>query len=372
MMSVYLSSALNVKREQLTNLLETLKGFQDGRVPQHGIKKITITRDADGDDDGTYEKYDINIQEPQSRRYPSPTWKPRPTKSAAKVESNKKDMLKTSEFTKLVAPGIRSSKEANFENYEEGRNTRISKNYRPLFQQRPSWISRITELLKKEAIATGLEEDSEWGIESVAAAAASTAAVLDNSTAALNSAASRITAQQAAKRNTEEALALLRRGARRDQQETDRGREAELEALLMQKVNGGNGQKTTEGLDKINNPAYPEKSKVNDIMSFVQARQAAENGDVNKVFKENEKKNADEQRGIVRKLMKSILLKQNANYASQGIRSKQRDNGLMEEVINLIKNPTVGASAREVVTKVMQQFAKFFETFFKNVHNMSI
>ena len=105
MMSLCLSSALNVKRDQLTNLLESLKGLQNRRVPQHGIKKITITHDADGDDDGTYEKYDINIQEPKSSRYPSPTWKSRTTESATTVNSNQK--------------------EASYEDHKEQENVRI-------------------------------------------------------------------------------------------------------------------------------------------------------------------------------------------------------------------------------------------------------
>ena len=32
-----------------------------------GVKKIVIHHDADGDDDGTYEKFEINVNEPEGR-----------------------------------------------------------------------------------------------------------------------------------------------------------------------------------------------------------------------------------------------------------------------------------------------------------------
>ena len=47
--------------------LSHLKGF-DASIPHHigkGAKKIVIHHDADGDDDGTYEKFEININEPE-------------------------------------------------------------------------------------------------------------------------------------------------------------------------------------------------------------------------------------------------------------------------------------------------------------------
>ena len=47
--------------------LSHLKGL-DSSIPHHlgkGAKKIVIHHDADGDDDGTYEKFEININDPE-------------------------------------------------------------------------------------------------------------------------------------------------------------------------------------------------------------------------------------------------------------------------------------------------------------------
>ena len=47
--------------------LSHLKGL-DASIPHHvgkGAKKIVIHHDADGDDDGTYEKFEININDPE-------------------------------------------------------------------------------------------------------------------------------------------------------------------------------------------------------------------------------------------------------------------------------------------------------------------
>ena len=46
-----------------------LKGL-DSSIPHHigkGAKKIVIHHDADGDDDGTYEKFEININDPEDK-----------------------------------------------------------------------------------------------------------------------------------------------------------------------------------------------------------------------------------------------------------------------------------------------------------------
>ena len=40
----------------------------DTNIPHHvgkGVKKIVIHHDGDGDDDGTYEKFEINVNEPE-------------------------------------------------------------------------------------------------------------------------------------------------------------------------------------------------------------------------------------------------------------------------------------------------------------------
>ena len=42
----------------------------DTNIPHHvgkGVKKIVIHHDADGDDDGTYEKFEINVNEPEDK-----------------------------------------------------------------------------------------------------------------------------------------------------------------------------------------------------------------------------------------------------------------------------------------------------------------
>ena len=47
--------------------LSQLNGI-DKSIPHHvgkGAKKIDIHYDADGDDDGTYEKFEINVNEPE-------------------------------------------------------------------------------------------------------------------------------------------------------------------------------------------------------------------------------------------------------------------------------------------------------------------
>ena len=47
--------------------LSHLKGLNSS-IPHHigkGAKKIVIHYDADGDDDGTYEKFEININDPE-------------------------------------------------------------------------------------------------------------------------------------------------------------------------------------------------------------------------------------------------------------------------------------------------------------------
>ena len=47
--------------------LSHLKGL-DSSIPHHlgkGAKIIVIHHDADGDDDGTYEKFEININDPE-------------------------------------------------------------------------------------------------------------------------------------------------------------------------------------------------------------------------------------------------------------------------------------------------------------------
>ena len=72
-----LSSPLTVKREQLTSLLEHLRGLGNTELPHNNLRKVTITHDADGDDDGTYEKFDINILEPESTRTINRTCKTR-------------------------------------------------------------------------------------------------------------------------------------------------------------------------------------------------------------------------------------------------------------------------------------------------------
>ena len=42
--------------------------MDDTSIPHYvgnGAKKIVILHDADGDDDGTYEKFEINVNEPE-------------------------------------------------------------------------------------------------------------------------------------------------------------------------------------------------------------------------------------------------------------------------------------------------------------------
>ena len=63
------SLSLQLSIEQVKSWLSHLKGF-DASIPQHigkGAKKIVIHHDADGDDDGTYEKFEINVNEPEGR-----------------------------------------------------------------------------------------------------------------------------------------------------------------------------------------------------------------------------------------------------------------------------------------------------------------
>ena len=62
------SLSLEVSIEQVKSWLSHLKGF-DASIPHHigkGAKKIVIHHDADGDDDGTYEKFEININEAEA------------------------------------------------------------------------------------------------------------------------------------------------------------------------------------------------------------------------------------------------------------------------------------------------------------------
>ena len=48
--------------------LSQLKGIDDTSIPHlvgKKAKKIVIHHDADGDDDGTYEKFEINVNDPE-------------------------------------------------------------------------------------------------------------------------------------------------------------------------------------------------------------------------------------------------------------------------------------------------------------------
>ena len=49
--------------------LSLLKGI-NASIPHHvgkGVKKIVIHHDADGDDDGMYKKFEVNVNDPEGR-----------------------------------------------------------------------------------------------------------------------------------------------------------------------------------------------------------------------------------------------------------------------------------------------------------------